>query len=127
MSTYVMKITVNPKGEEALYVQIYDAFVAAIASGELKAGDALPSTRRLAGDLGVNYLTVNRAYSLLESEGFVSSSKKRMIVLNPSEKSKSEFIRRWKKTEALMVTEAKAKKVSKSEMVRILREIMKSL
>ncbi len=43
----------------------------AIAAGELKPGDALPSVRNLAGRLRVNPATVVQAYRDLEGEGFV--------------------------------------------------------
>lgn len=56
---------------EAVYVQIASAVRAAIATGRLTPGAALPSIRTIASDLGVNLNTVARAYRLLESEGFV--------------------------------------------------------
>jgi len=44
-----------------------------IISGELKAGDALPSLRSLAQDLGISVITTKRAYDELTREGFVDS------------------------------------------------------
>ena len=45
--------------------------VAAIAAGELVEGDALPSVRALAVDLGINLHTVNKAYALLRDDGYL--------------------------------------------------------
>ena len=42
-----------------------------MTSGLLAAGDELPSTRVLASDLGVNFMTVSKAYALLEEEGLL--------------------------------------------------------
>ena len=42
-----------------------------IASGGLVAGESLPSVRRIASDLGVNPMTISKAYSILEREGVV--------------------------------------------------------
>ena len=56
---------------DPLYRQIRDEIVRGIAQGELAPGDALPSVRNLAGDLGINLHTVNKAYALLRDEGFV--------------------------------------------------------
>jgi len=42
-----------------------------IASGLLKPGDELPSTRSLSTELSVNPMTVSKAYSLLEREGLL--------------------------------------------------------
>ncbi len=54
-----------------VYAQIARQIRSRVAGGELRAGDALPSVRVLASDLGVNLNTVARAYRLLEDEGFV--------------------------------------------------------
>ena len=45
--------------------------MAAIAAGELVEGDALPSVRALAVDLGINLHTVNKAYALLRDDGYL--------------------------------------------------------
>lgn len=54
-----------------LYAQIADDVRLAIASGELRQGDALPSVRQLSGELRVNPATVVQAYRELEHDGFV--------------------------------------------------------
>ena len=45
----------------------------AIVSHELKAGEALPSIRALAGELQVSVITTKRAYEELEKEGLIRS------------------------------------------------------
>ncbi|MBX9868393.1 MAG: GntR family transcriptional regulator [Burkholderiaceae bacterium] len=42
-----------------------------IAGGQLQAADALPSVREVAASLGVNPMTVSKAYSMLEAEGLL--------------------------------------------------------
>ena len=54
-----MVITVDKLSDAPLYLQLRDAVIAGIASGELRPGDALPSVRSLAEDLGINLHTVN--------------------------------------------------------------------
>jgi len=54
-----------------VYRQIQDQVRFLAASGVLGAGDELPSTRVLAAELGLNPMTVSKAYSLLEREGVV--------------------------------------------------------
>lgn len=54
-----------------IYQQVRDQVVAAIAAGELVEGDALPSIRALAVDLGINLHTVNKAYALLRDDGYL--------------------------------------------------------
>ncbi|MGQ0552466.1 MAG: GntR family transcriptional regulator [Planctomycetota bacterium] len=54
-----------------VFRQIVDQVRFQVASGILKAGEELPSTRSLSADLGLNPMTVSKAYSLLETEGLV--------------------------------------------------------
>lgn len=58
--------------EEPLYRQLFKYFADLIRSGDLPAGERLPATRELAGQLRVNRTTVSAAYELLESENLIS-------------------------------------------------------
>lgn len=66
-----MMLSVDGALEEPLYLQIRNQVVAGIATGELEPGQALPSVRSLASDLGINLHTVNKAYAVLRDEGYV--------------------------------------------------------
>ncbi len=54
-----------------IYIQIIDEIKIMIASGNLKAGDKLPSVRDMAQEFGVNPNTMQRAFSELERENLV--------------------------------------------------------
>ncbi|WP_433324220.1 PLP-dependent aminotransferase family protein [Spirillospora sp. CA-294931] len=58
---------------EPLRVQLEGALRRAIQSGRLEAGERIPSTRRLAAELGVSRGLVVDCYAQLESEGYLSS------------------------------------------------------
>ena len=66
-----MVIRIDQRSDEPLYLQIRNQIIAAIARGELVPGQALPSVRSLASDLGINLHTVNKAYAVLRDEGYV--------------------------------------------------------
>ncbi len=68
-----MKIVIHPQGTLAIYEQIVNQLKNAIVTGQLSAGEALPSIRALAGDLGVSVITTKRAYEELEKEGLIRS------------------------------------------------------
>ena len=68
-----MKIVIQPQGTLAIYEQIVNQLKNAIVTGELTAGEALPSIRVLAGDLQVSVITTKRAYEELEKEGLIRS------------------------------------------------------
>lgn len=68
-----MKIIILPQGTMAIYEQIVNQLKNAIVTGELGAGEALPSIRALAAELGVSVITTKRAYEELEKEGLIRS------------------------------------------------------
>jgi GntR family transcriptional regulator len=69
-----MKIIIQPQGTMAIYEQIVNQLKDAIVSGELVSGEALPSIRKLAGELQVSVITTKRAYEELEKEGLIRST-----------------------------------------------------
>ena len=68
-----LKIKILPQGTLAIYEQIVMQLKNAIVTGELSAGEALPSIRALAADLQVSVITTKRAYEELEKEGLIRS------------------------------------------------------
>lgn len=66
-----MFITLSPASPDPMYKQITDQVRDAIASGELAAGEKLPSIRELAEALRTSVITVKRAYLDLEKEGCI--------------------------------------------------------
>ncbi len=69
-----MEIIVSNKTSRPLYEQITTQIKTQIMSGALKAGDALPSIRALAKSLHISVLTVQKAYDLLQEEGFIETT-----------------------------------------------------
>ncbi len=69
-----MEIVVSNKASRPLYEQIASQIKAAIMSGELKAGEAIPSVRSLAKSLHISILTVQKAYTTLQEDGFIETT-----------------------------------------------------
>lgn len=76
-----MVIEIDFNSEEAIYIQLTNQIIMGIATSRLREGDALPSVRQLADTIGINMHTVNKAYSLLRQEGFVSIDRRRGAVI----------------------------------------------
>ena len=66
-----MKLIISSVSGEPIYEQIKTQIRSAVLGGELKAGEALPSLRKLAKELRISVLTVTRAYNELADEGVV--------------------------------------------------------
>ncbi len=64
-----MEFAVNTSDREPIYRQLAEQVRAAIARGQLTAGDRLPSVRELSRTLVVNPNTIARTYTDLEREG----------------------------------------------------------
>ena len=68
-----MNIILSNSSDEPIYQQIVSQIKAQIMSGELTAGDALPSMRLLAQQLRISVITTKRAYEELERDGFIEN------------------------------------------------------
>jgi GntR family transcriptional regulator len=68
-----MVFELNYKSGKPVYLQVVDQVKAAVASGAVRAGEALPSIRPLAESLRVNRNTIAKAYTELESQGVIQT------------------------------------------------------
>lgn len=69
-----MFFEIDPNSQVPLYLQLTQQIKQAVVNGQAELGQALPSVRSLASDLGVNMHTVNKAYNLLVDEGVLSKN-----------------------------------------------------
>ncbi len=66
-----MIIGIDMASDTPIYQQVRDEIIKLIGLGELQSGDELPTVRGLAGDLGVNPMTIQKSYNILKNDGFV--------------------------------------------------------
>lgn len=66
-------ITVDLKSRIPIYEQIVDSVKSAILSGILKPDEQLPAVRKLAVELAINPNTIQKAYTILETQNIVYS------------------------------------------------------
>ena len=76
-----MFIEIDFNSDEAIYVQLRNQIIVAIATSQLKDGESLPSVRSLADNIGVNMHTVNKAYSSLRQDGFLKVDRRKGAVV----------------------------------------------
>ena len=60
-----MVIEIRDGSEVPIYLQLRNQIVSGISAGALEPGEQLPTVRALAAELGVNAMTVSKAYQLL--------------------------------------------------------------
>lgn len=66
-------IIVSNSSSKPIYEQITSQMKNLILTEELKEGEQLPSIRALANDLRISVITTKRAYTDLETQGFITT------------------------------------------------------
>jgi len=117
-----LKLIISNVSGIPIYEQIKQQVKAAILSGELKEEEALPSLRTLAKDLKISVLTVTRAYSELEQEGFVKNVQGRgcFVLGSGSELMKEQLICKVENSLAEAIKAARIANLSSDELHHIL-------
>ena len=117
-----MLIEIDFNSDEALYIQLRNQIIIGIATSEICEGDALPSVRQLAEDIGINMHTVNKAYTVLKQEGFVKVDRRRgAVIAIDIEKlhAMSEMMRELK----VILAKGRLKDISREEVHEMIDEI----
>ena len=117
-----MVIKIDFQSEEALYMQLRNQIILGIATSVIQEGDSLPSVRQLAGDIGINMHTVNKAYSLLRQEGFLTIDRRKGAVI-ALDVDKMEAINEIKKNLRVILAKAHCKNISADEVHELVDEI----
>lgn len=105
-----MRIVLSSSSGVAMYEQIKIRIRSAVHSGELQAGEQLPSLRGLAADLRVSVMTTTRAYNDLVAEGVVRNEHGRGFIVLPIDetRARAELRRRQQLAIAELVAAAEA-------------------
>ena len=117
-----MEIFLSSNSDKPIYEQIASQIKQQIMSGELKAGEAMPSMRKLAKDLHVSVITTQRAYDDLSRDGFIVTIPAKGTFVSSQNQ---DFIREEnrRKVESLLTQAAELAKengISKEELKRLL-------
>lgn len=76
-----MYVNIDFNSDEAIYVQLINQIIYAIATSQLQEGENLPSVRDLAEDIGINMHTVNKAYTILKQEGYLKLDRRKGAII----------------------------------------------
>lgn len=118
-----MILTVDLDSEVPIYQQLRDQIVEAIAQGVLVEGSALPSTRALAADFGINFHTVNKAYDLLRQQGLIRLNRKTGAVVAAAHPD-GPFLAEWTTRARTLLAEAVARGMPAEEVLEACRSVL---
>ena len=120
-----MNILVYTLSQSPIYEQIQNQIKELVLSGNLKAGEQLPSIRLMAKDLKVGVITVKRAYQELENDGIITNLQGRGCFVNELDTEKIKLLHYDMLKERLLDIKefADSTGISQSEIFRAVNEI----
>lgn len=114
-----MVISINEFSDTPIYIQIRDQIVLGISDGRLEPGEQLPTVRNLAFDIGINTMTVSKAYQLLKQEGYVVTDRRSGARISSNFKKSEGIGEENELTLRRIASEAKIKGVDEHEFLEI--------
>ena len=117
-----MVIEIDFHSDEAIYVQLCNQIILSIASSQVREGEQLPSVRQLAETIGINMHTVNKAYAILQREGFLKIDRRRGAVV-AVDIDKLRALSEAKAELSIVLARAICKDISRDEIHRLVDEI----
>lgn len=115
-------IKIDFQSDEALYIQLRNQIILGIATSTLREGDVLPSVRQLAEDIGINMHTVNKAYSVLRQEGFVTIDRRRGAIVS-LDVDKLQALDEMQKNLRVLLAKGRCKNITRQEIHHMVDEI----
>ena len=117
-----MFIEIDFNSDEAIYTQLCNQIIMGIARENLHEGDSLPSVRALANSIGVNMHTVNKAYTVLKDQGYLTVDRRRGAVVY-IDKEKIDSLRQVREELRLVLARACCKNISREDVYKMIDEI----
>ncbi len=118
-----MIISLDTGSSIPIYVQLRNQIVTGIGRGELKEGERLPTVRQLAGDAGVNTMTVNKTYQLLKMEGFITIDRRRGATVSPVRQWDEKYREKLEAELELLSAEARMKGMERAEFLTLCEQV----
>ncbi len=118
-----MIIELDMNSSTPIYVQLRNQIVMGIGRGELKLGESLPTVRQLAQDIGVNTMTVNKAYQILKTEGYIKIDRKHGAIVSDNIDMDIVFREKLENELELLLAEAAINGMDKRDFLSMCNEI----
>lgn len=118
-----MIIELDMNSSTPIYVQLRNQIVMGIGRGELKLGESLPTVRQLAQDIGVNTMTVNKAYQILKTEGYIKIDRRHGAIVSDNIDMDIVFREKHENELELLLAEAAINGMDKRDFLSMCNEI----
>ena len=118
-----MIIELDMNSSTPIYVQLRNQIVMGIGRGELKLGESLPTVRQLAQDIGVNTMTVNKAYQILKTEGYIKIDRRHGAIVSDNIDMDIVFREKLENELELLLAEATINGMDMNDILSMCNEI----
>jgi len=115
-------IHIDFNSEEAIYMQLRNQIIWAIATAGLHEGEALPSVRQMADSVGINMHTVNKAYAVLKREGILTIDRRKGAVIR-IDANKLYALEELREDLQIVLAKAWCKNISREEVHELIDEL----
>ncbi|MDD3217733.1 MAG: GntR family transcriptional regulator [Lachnospiraceae bacterium] len=121
-----MKIVISNHSELPIYAQVKEQIKEQIMTGVILEGTKLPSIRQLAKDLKISVITITRAYSELESEGYIATmqGKGSVVLGRDNDLLREQYLRRIEEALETAIETARFLKLSNEELIDMLGNLI---
>ncbi len=117
-----MVIAINEYSDVPIYLQIRNQIVIGISDGRLKPGEQLPTVRGLAEEIGINSMTVNKAYQMLKQEGYIYTDRRNGAKIRERMEFSDELSKESKEMLQRVISEAKIRGMDKESFYKLCEE-----
>ncbi|MDR2977808.1 MAG: GntR family transcriptional regulator [Streptococcaceae bacterium] len=108
-----------------IYQQIRDQIILALASGDLQFGDELPSVRSMSDEIGVNSMTVSKAYQLLKDDGIAEGDRRKGTKIVDQIRTSDRIKEQIRSAFILLTAECAIRGISSQELKDLIDQIYK--
>lgn len=114
-----MIIAISDNSDIPIYQQIRNQIVMGISDGRLALGEQLPTVRGLAEEIGINSMTVNKAYQLLKQEGYIYTDRRNGARVRETFDGRHGLSKEAEETLGRIISEARIAGMTKEEFYQL--------
>lgn len=117
-----MYVEIDFNSNEAIYIQLRNQIIMGIATSVLQEGDTLPSVRQMAESIGINMHTVNKAYALLQDEGFLAIGRRGTVIVVDDDHEKA--LKTLRDDLTIALAKASCRSITRAEVHELIDDIL---
>jgi GntR family transcriptional regulator len=118
-----MLLEIDTHSPMPIYQQICNQLIMGIATNELQAGEQLPSVRQMADEIGVNMMTVSKAYTSLKVDGYILTDRRNGTLVADKQPATPQFQEYFSNKLDLLLAEAAIHQVSEEDVQKKVKQI----